>query len=86
MAYRFHPEKFDQMLAELGSSYKLYGPTRYPNAGPLSETDLVAFGSVRKVADLELNVQSMLPPKELLLPVNQTLFYFTEDQIGRAHV
>lgn len=81
MAYRFHPEEFDQMLVELGSAYKLYGPTRYPNAGPLSETDLVAFGPVTKVADLELNVQSMFPPKELLLPVNQTLFYFTEDRI-----
>lgn len=31
MAYGFDPEKFDNLLEELGKQYKLFGPTRYCN-------------------------------------------------------
>lgn len=84
MAYGFGPEEFDQMLQDLGKEYRLYGPTRYPNANPLSDTDLVTFGPISKGDDLELSVQSVYSPKELLFPVNQTMFYFTEDRILEA--
>ncbi len=81
MAYGFDPEKFDNMLEELGKKYKLFGPTRYPQAGALSDSDLVTFGPVHRLKDLELSVQSTYSPKELILPVNQTMFYFTGDRI-----
>lgn len=49
MAYVFGPEEFDQMLQDVGKEYRLYGPARYPNANPLSDTDLVTFGLMKSM-------------------------------------
>ncbi len=80
MPYRFDPGRFDLMLEELSKDYRLYGPTRYRDKGHLSDTDLATFGPISGLKDLELDTQTVYSPKEILLPVNQTLFYFTQDK------
>jgi anaerobic sulfite reductase subunit A len=81
MPYRFEPGRFDLMLKALSERYRLYGPTRYNDKGPFSDADIITFGPISELEDLELDFQSVYSPKEILLPVNQTLFYFTQDRI-----
>jgi len=72
-------EQFDAFLAGLARDYDIYAPKRLPGRGAFSGTDLYAYGPVRSLAEIVFDRKTFYSPKEILLPINQTLFYFTED-------
>ena len=79
MGYRFSSEAINQVIDELKNSYEIYAPVRLNEMGRFSDTDTVRYAELNKIEDLVLDQKSHFSPKEILFPIRQTLFYFTEE-------
>lgn len=81
MGFSMSVGKFNKIMDELSANYKIYAPKLLKNKGTFSDTDMVRYGEVYKIEEVEFNKKSLFSPKEVILPITQTLFYFTEDQV-----
>ena len=72
--------KFNEGLEKLRENYKIFAPKAFPFRGTYSDTDLIKYDEVYKFEDMEFEKKSNFSPKEIMLPINQVLFYFTEDE------
>ncbi len=86
MGYRLSTKQFDQLLESLRSRYRVFGPAVDKDGGCLSDTDRVTYKEVQTLADLELQRKSYFSPKEVIYPIRETLFYFTDGEIGIPEV
>ncbi|MCX7920896.1 MAG: anaerobic sulfite reductase subunit AsrA [Clostridia bacterium] len=86
MGYRLSNEKFNKLLDGLKGEYKIYAPIRFPKRGRFSDTDLIRYGEINKVEDVVWIEKSNYSPKEIVFPITQTLFYFTEDEFKESMV
>lgn len=84
MGYHFSKEGFNRVLAELGREYRLFAPRRFAGQGEFSDTDSIRYGEIASADDLELAEKSSHTFKEALLPISETLFFFTEDSVREA--
>ncbi len=84
MGYEMKKEAFQKVLGEIGKSYRLYGPVKKIGEGRFTNTDVVRYDFVKSLDELELNEKSDYSFKELLTPLSQTLFFFTEGQTKEA--
>ena len=80
MGYFFKKEDADTLFAELKKQYRIYAPKRFPGTGRFSDTDLVKYAEVASLDEIEFEGKSDFPAKEVISPIQQTLFYFTEDE------
>ncbi|HBV98230.1 MAG: sulfite reductase subunit A [Peptococcaceae bacterium BICA1-7] len=80
MGYVLDGQSFDGLLSQLSKEYLIYAPVRISGKGAYSDTDLVAYGQISSLDEIEYNEKSRFSPKELIYPITQTLFYFTEDE------
>lgn len=80
MGYVMDTQSFDGLLKELSGSYLIYAPVKIPGKGAFSDTDLVTYGRVDTFSQIEFNEKSRYSPREVIYPITQTLFYFTEDE------
>ncbi len=71
---------FDLLLSELGKKYTIYAPARFEKQGRFSDTDLVRYSQVNNLDEIIWQQKSTYSPKEIVMPITQTLFYFTEEQ------
>lgn len=81
MGYKLTSEKFNNFLTEIGDEYKVYAPILLKGKGTFSDTDTVRYGQVNDVKEIVFDKKSNFSPKEVILPITQTLFYFTEDSV-----
>lgn len=81
MGTYLNKEEFNDVLKELKKEYRIYGPKLFRNKGRFSDTDLVRYDEISDLDEIEFNKKSYYSPKEVLLPIMQTLFYFTEDKV-----
>ena len=79
MAYKLTIEKFNQYLAELNKEYILFAPVLLEGKGAFTNTDSVRYQEVKSFEEIECNKKSDFSIKEILTPITQTLFYFSED-------
>ena len=84
MGYRFSGERFNQVLAELAADYRLFAPRRYMGEGAFSDTDSIRYGEIARLEEMELGQKSEHTFKEALLPIAETMFFFTEDSVKEA--
>ena len=84
MGYLLSKDGFDRILAELSRYYRLYGPVRKQGEGRFTDTDVIRYDLLKSPEDLELEHKSDYSFKETLLPLSETLFYFTEEQAKEA--
>lgn len=84
MGYVLTRDAFDRLLQRLSDTYRLYGPVRKVGEGRFTDTDVVRYDFIEKLEDLELAHKSDYSFKEILLPLSQTLFFFTEDVTKEA--
>jgi anaerobic sulfite reductase subunit A len=80
MGFTVNVEKFDELLKELKKSYRIYAPVTMEGKGTYSDTDSIRYSEINSIREVEFDKKSSFSPKEVLLPITQTLFYFTEDQ------
>ena len=78
MGYVYTKEEFDHVLHDLLGSYRLYAPVLKKGEGRFTDTDVVRYDFITSADELELKLKSDYSFKELLTPLSQTLFFFTE--------
>ncbi|WP_156939834.1 anaerobic sulfite reductase subunit AsrA [Clostridium lundense] len=74
-------DSFNIVLKELKSQYKIYAPKLLKGKGTFSDTDMARYGEIDCIEEIEFDKKSYFSPKEVILPLTQTLFYFTEYEI-----
>ncbi len=81
MGYKISKEDFDSVIENLSGEYLFYAPKLLKGKGTFSDTDLVRYEEFNKVDEIEMKIKSRFSYKEVLLPISQTLFYYTEDNV-----
>lgn len=85
MGYIMSQESFDAMLDELSSTYRIWAPVNKVGEGRHTDTDVVRYDFVSSVKEIEWEKKSDYAFKEILTPLSQTLFFFTEDEVKEAN-
>lgn len=80
MGYKLNFETVNSLFNELKKEYKIYAPKRFAKAGRYSDTDIIRYVEVNSVEEIVYDEKSDYPAKEVVTPITQTLFYFTEDE------
>lgn len=86
MGYKLNLENLNIALRELSKEYKIYAPKVLEGKGTFSDTDIVRYGEISKVEEIEFEKKSQFSYKEVILPITQTLFFFTEDEVKEASI
>jgi len=81
MAYKIKAEEFDKIVKELSNQYHVYAPCLQEGRGTFSDTDIVGYGLIQSADEIVFDKKSMYSFKEAILPISQTMFYFTEDEM-----
>ena len=61
------------MMAQLKEKYRVYAPKRFPDGK-------IRYGEIDSLSDIVLDEQSHFSPKEVYLPIVQTIFYFKNNE------
>ncbi len=80
MGYTLNPAQANQVLSQLRKDYRIYAPKRFPKQGRYSDTDVIRYAEVTAFEEIVWDVKSDYPAKEVLSPIQQAIFYFTEDE------
>ena len=81
MGYRLTVDSMDQLFRSVTNDYIVFAPKVFPGEGTFSDTDRIRYGQVNSVTEIEFGEKSHYSFKEAITPVNETLFFFTEDQV-----
>ncbi|SDD58119.1 anaerobic sulfite reductase subunit AsrA [Sporomusa acidovorans] len=84
MGYCLDKAGFDQVLQELSREYTVYAPKVFKDGGSFSDTDRIRYGEIQTIDEVVFDRKAEFSWKEVLLPLSQTLFFFTEDHIKEA--
>ncbi len=84
MGYRLTTENLNDLLKEWKKEYLIYAPKRLKDKGAFSDTDRIRYGEVETAEEIVFDFKSDYSFKEVLLPISQTLFFFTEENIKEA--
>ncbi len=79
LGYKMTKAQFSQYLDNLKSEYVLFAPVVLSGKGRFTDTDTVRYQQVGTLEEIEFGQKSHFSAREVLLPITQTLFYFTED-------
>lgn len=85
MGFTFNTEGMNQVLDGLREDYLIYAPKNMHGGGRFSDTDCIRYGEIEKITDIEFEKKSEYSFKEILTPVSQTLFFFTEDSVKESN-
>ncbi|MEG1857325.1 MAG: anaerobic sulfite reductase subunit AsrA [Pseudoflavonifractor sp.] len=80
MGYSLNVAQADEVLRALKQDYRVYAPKRFPKEGRYSDTDVIHYAEVSAFDEIVWNEKSDYPAKEVLTPIQQAIFYFTEDE------
>lgn len=80
MGYIMSPETANALFSELKKQYRIYAPKRFPGTGRFSDTDIIKYDEVSSLDEIVFDEKSDFPAKEAISPIQQAIFYFTEDE------
>ncbi len=80
MGYKVSFEEANKIFAKLQDEYEIWAPKRFVGRGRYSDTDMIKYDKVNTVEEIEYKEKSDFPAKEVLTPITESLFYFTEDE------
>ena len=80
MGYQLSKTQANDLFRQWAGTYDIFAPRLMEGEGCFSDTDIVRYGKVSSLDDIEWSKKSDYSFKEVLLAINETLFYFTEDQ------
>lgn len=86
MKKKINLASFNEGLKYLSNDYKILAPVSMPYKGTYSDTDVVRYQEVSSIEEMELNRKSNFSPKEIILPITQILFYFTEKEFKESDI
>lgn len=86
MGYNLSLKEVNSLFEELKKKYKIYAPKRFAKQGRYSDTDIIRYDEVSTVEEIEFKEKSTYPVKEVITPISQTLYYFTEDEFRESSI
>jgi|UPI0002F8F9CD anaerobic sulfite reductase subunit A len=84
LGYVLNREETARLFQLLGGRYRLYAPVRKEGEGRFTATDVIRYEDVAQADEIEWDVRSDYSFKEILTPLSETLFYFTENEVKEA--
>ena len=84
MGYILTKEAFDKALKKLAEKRLIYAPVLKVGEGRFTDTDVVRYDYVTELSQIELSKKSDYAFKEILTPLSETLFFFTENEVKTA--
>lgn len=84
MKLKLDSSKFNEGLNYLKKDYKIFAPVSIPFKGTFSDTDVIRYKEVNSFEEMEFTKKANFSPKEVVLPINQVLFYFTEKEFKES--
>ena len=81
MGYKTISESLNSILKKLSEKYSIYAPKVFEGDGTFSDTDVIRYGEVSTIEEIVFDKKSDYSFKEVIMPITQTLFYFTEDEV-----
>ena len=84
MGYVLNKEQLEKVVAYWQKDHLIYAPKRFAGGGAYSDTDLIRFSLINSADEIEFEEKSDFSFKEVLLPLSQTLFFFTEDELKES--
>ncbi|MGO0904883.1 anaerobic sulfite reductase subunit AsrA [Clostridioides difficile] len=84
MKLKLDSSKFNEGLKYLKKDYRIFAPVMIPFKGTFSDTDMIRYKEVSTFEEMEFAQKSNFSPKEVVLPINQVLFYFTEKEFKES--
>ncbi len=80
MGYQLERAEADALFAVWAKRYDIFAPVLMEGEGCFSDTDIIRYGKILVLNEIVWDKKSDYSFKEVLLHINETLFYFTEDQ------
>ena len=80
MGYSLNDRETDALFDRLAAEYKIYAPKRFAKQGRYSDTDIVRYDEIHTAEEIVWDKKSDFSAKEVLTPVTEPIFYFTEDE------
>lgn len=84
MGYKLSKKNIDKIFTDLSREYVIYAPKLFVGEGTYSDTDRVRYGEIKTIDDIVFDKKAQYSYKEVVLPISETLFFFTEDSIKEA--
>lgn len=84
MGYQLSRQALADAFKSWSGKYDVYAPTVFAGTGRFSETDVIRYGKVTDPADIVWDARSDYSFKEILTPICQVLFYFTEHSVRES--
>ena len=80
MGYQITRETANRVFEQLKQSYDIFAPKFFSGEGCFSDTDIIRYGKVNTLDEIQWEHRSDYSFKESLFAINETLFYFTENE------
>lgn len=80
MGHCLNSTQAEKLFSALEKDYAIYAPKRFPKQGRYSDTDIIRYGQVHCFEEIVWDEKSDYPAKEVITPLQQAIFYFTEDE------
>lgn len=72
-------ENFNKGIESLKENYKIFAPKIFPFKGTFSDTPVIRYGEIGSIDEICFNEKSDFSAKEIMQPITQIMFYFTEN-------
>ncbi len=86
MGYKLKKTDVNNIFDNLLTEYDIYAPKLFLGEGTYSDTDRVRYGKVENIDEIVFDRKAEYSSKEILLPISETLFFFTEDEVKEASI
>ena len=80
MGYQLSRKKADEIFGRMKQDYDIFAPKLFFGEGCFSDTDVIRYGKISSLDEIQWEKRSDYSFKETLLAVNEVLFYFTENE------
>lgn len=80
MSYVMSVSDISNVFDKLREKYDIYAPKCFPKQGRFSDTDIIKYDLIHEWDEIVFDRKSTYPMKEVMTPIQETLFYFTEDE------
>lgn len=76
MGYKLSSSIANNLFREIFFKYEVYAPKKFIKQRRYSDTDIIRYTKIQNIDEIEFNTKSDYCAKEVLTPINETLFYF----------
>ena len=84
MGFVYKTDEFNKVIDSLKEKYRIFAPVLKVGEGRFKDTDVIRYDFIDRIEDAELEERSDFSFKEILLPLSETMFFFTEDEIKES--